>query len=232
MKPFPSTIKWGFFHTKYFVLSVISHRYSLDINQLLGFKRVGEQLWRPVHAKDNKSSVSRNQNLSRKCHTKACPCQNMRLYLWAVWESGMSKWVIEFNGLFWDSGHRYQCSPYKLCNDNLYIGITSFLQVDNTQSTGHNELEEKKMNKNQAHKKVMAPIKSGLLNIMYQWTVEYHVSANNKNWYDQILVFDTWGSQCKRLRCSWWMVPSVFQHNAIAYCYLILPYLLFWNTLK
>ena len=47
------------------------------------------------------------------------------------------------------------------------------------------------MNKNQAHKKVMAPIKSGLLNIMYQWTVEYHVSANNKNWYDQILVFDT-----------------------------------------
>ena len=30
------------------------------------------------------------------------------------------------------------CAPYKLCNHNLYIGITIFPHIDNTQSKGYN----------------------------------------------------------------------------------------------
>ena len=169
MKSFPSTIKF-FFNTKYFVLSVTSHRYSLDIDQQWGFKRVGEQLRRPVHAKDYKSSVSRNQNLSRECHTKACPCQNMRLYLWAVWESGVSKWVIKFNGLFGTVGIGINVVHIS-CLMKTYTleSLAARTQITHNLQVAMNS--RKKMNKNQAHKKVRAPIKSGLLNIMYQWTV-------------------------------------------------------------
>ena len=49
----------------------------------------------------------------------------------------MSEWVIHFNGLFGDSGHRGPWSPYKPCNHNLYIGIVIFPHIDNTQYTGH-----------------------------------------------------------------------------------------------
>ena len=43
------------------------------------------------------------------------------------------KWVIKFNGLFWDSGHWGPCSQYKLCNHNLYVGVIIFPHRDNTQ---------------------------------------------------------------------------------------------------
>ena len=42
------------------------------------------------------------------------------------------EWVIKFDGLFGDSGHRGPYSPYKLCNHSLYIGIIIFLHMDNT----------------------------------------------------------------------------------------------------
>ena len=48
------------------------------------------------------------------------------------------EWVIKYNGLFWDNGHRGQCSPYTPCYHNLYIRITIFLPRNNTQSTGYN----------------------------------------------------------------------------------------------
>ena len=64
----------------------------------------------------------------------------------------MSEWVIKFNSLFKDSRHQRPYSPYKPCNHNLYIGIIIFLQIDNTQNTGHNQLLRKKILKNK-HKK-------------------------------------------------------------------------------
>ena len=44
-----------------------------------------------------------------------------------------SEWVIKFNSLL---GTADPCSPYKLCNYNLYIGIIIFPHIVNTQSTG------------------------------------------------------------------------------------------------
>ena len=52
----------------------------------------------------------------------------------------MGEWVIKFNGLSGDSGHRGPYSPYKPCNHSLYIGIIIFPHIDNPQSTGHNFL--------------------------------------------------------------------------------------------
>ena len=49
-----------------------------------------------------------------------------------------SEWVIKFNSLLGDSGHRGPYSPYQLCNHTLHIEITIFPHIDNTQSTGHN----------------------------------------------------------------------------------------------
>ena len=46
-----------------------------------------------------------------------------------VW---VREWVIKFSGLSGDSGQR---SPYKPCNQSLYIGIIIFPRIDNTQST-------------------------------------------------------------------------------------------------
>ena len=46
------------------------------------------------------------------------------------------KWVIEFNGFSGDSRQRGPYSPYKPCNQSLYIGIIIFLHI-NVQSTGH-----------------------------------------------------------------------------------------------
>ena len=54
-----------------------------------------------------------------------------------------SEWVIKFNGLSGDSGHRGPYSLYKPCNHSLYIGIIIFPHIDNPQSTGHNLLKEK-----------------------------------------------------------------------------------------
>ena len=58
--------------------------------------------------------------------------------------SGVSEWVIKFNGLSGDSGQRGPCSPYKPCNHSLYIEIIIFPHIDNTQSKGHNLLREKR----------------------------------------------------------------------------------------
>ena len=52
----------------------------------------------------------------------------------------ISEWASEwlkFNSLSRDSGQQGPYSPYKPCNHSLYIGITIFPHIDNTQSTGH-----------------------------------------------------------------------------------------------
>ena len=54
------------------------------------------------------------------------------------------EWVIKFNGLSGDSGQQGPYSPYKPCNHSLYIGIIIFPHIDNTQSRGHNQLQEKR----------------------------------------------------------------------------------------
>ena len=46
----------------------------------------------------------------------------------------VSEWVIKINGLFGKSGHWGPCSPYKPCNNNLYIGIIIFSHIGNTVS--------------------------------------------------------------------------------------------------
>ena len=45
---------------------------------------------------------------------------------------------IKLIGLFGDRGHRVPYSPYKLCDNNLYIGLIIFPYIDNPQSTGYN----------------------------------------------------------------------------------------------
>ena len=45
---------------------------------------------------------------------------------------------IKFIGLFGDKGHRGPYSPYKPCNDSLYIGIIIFPHIDNPQFKGYN----------------------------------------------------------------------------------------------
>ena len=55
----------------------------------------------------------------------------------------LSEWVIKFNSLSGDRGHRGPYIPYKLCNHNLYIGIIIFPHIDNAQYTGQNQLYEK-----------------------------------------------------------------------------------------
>ena len=45
---------------------------------------------------------------------------------------------IKFICLFWDGGNRALYSLYKLCNHNVYIGISIFPHIDNPQSTGYN----------------------------------------------------------------------------------------------
>ena len=56
----------------------------------------------------------------------------------------LSEWVIKFNGLFRDSGHRGPCSPYRPCNYNLYIGIIIFPHIDNTPSINFKKKDIKK----------------------------------------------------------------------------------------
>ena len=62
----------------------------------------------------------------------------------AVWGTYKTVWGQDEEWVslraFWDGGHRGPCSPYKLCHHNLYIGITIFPHIDNTQYTGHNKL--------------------------------------------------------------------------------------------
>ena len=45
---------------------------------------------------------------------------------------------IKFISLLGDRGHQGPYSPYKPCNQNLYIGIIIFPHIDNPQSTGYN----------------------------------------------------------------------------------------------
>ena len=58
--------------------------------------------------------------------------------LWLLLTSQHKEWVIIFNSLSVDSGQRGPNSPYKPCNNSLYIGIIIVPHIDNTQSTGHN----------------------------------------------------------------------------------------------
>ena len=49
-----------------------------------------------------------------------------------------SEWVIKFNGLLGDSGHRGPWSrPDKPCNHSLYTGIIIFPHINNTQCACH-----------------------------------------------------------------------------------------------
>ena len=50
------------------------------------------------------------------------------------------EWVIKFKCLSGDSRQRGPYNQYKPCNHSLYIGIIIFPHIDNTQSTGHNQL--------------------------------------------------------------------------------------------
>ena len=43
-----------------------------------------------------------------------------------------SDWVIKFNGLSSDGGHRGPYNAYKSCNHNLYIGIIILPHIDNS----------------------------------------------------------------------------------------------------
>ena len=45
---------------------------------------------------------------------------------------------IKFIGLSGDRGHHGPYSPYKPCNNNLYIGIVNFPHIDNPKSTDYN----------------------------------------------------------------------------------------------
>ena len=67
-----------------------------------------------------------------------CP-KNLR-HTWRIRISHMkvSEWVIYFNGLFENSGHRGPYSPYKPRNYSLYVEIIIFPHIDNTQFIGYN----------------------------------------------------------------------------------------------
>ena len=69
---------------------------------------------------------------------------------------GVSEWVIKFNDLFGDSGHRGPYSPYKPCNHSLYIGIIIFLHIDNTNLQATINFKKKYTKKET--QKVKAPI--------------------------------------------------------------------------
>ena len=81
--------------------------------------------------------LSMGRSLSRidatDTNTLTANVQNNRLFQ-------MSEWAIKFNGLSGASGQRSPYSPYKPYNHSLYKGFTIFSHIDNTQSTGHNEV--------------------------------------------------------------------------------------------
>ena len=68
----------------------------------------------------------------------------VRLVIWDAIVLIMSEWVIWFDGLFGNSGHRGPYSLYELHNYSLYIRIIIFPHIDNTQSKGYNQLYEKR----------------------------------------------------------------------------------------
>ena len=60
-----------------------------------------------------------------------------------------SEWVYDYVlRPFSDSRQRGPYSPYKPCHHNLYIGITIFPHIDNTQSTGYNYLKKREIERN------------------------------------------------------------------------------------
>ena len=66
------------------------------------------------------------------CHRNVHTCSHFcyKMVHCGIWDwcivRFVGEWVIKFNGLSGDSGHRGPYSPYKLCNHSLYIGIMIF----------------------------------------------------------------------------------------------------------
>ena len=62
------------------------------------------------------------------------------------------EWVIKFNSLSGDSGHRGPYSPYKPCNHSLYIGIIIFPHIDNTNQRATINFKKKGIKKKEQQK--------------------------------------------------------------------------------
>ena len=64
--------------------------------------------------------------------------QWVHVHMWSAMDSYAWCWrEIKFIGLFGDRGHQDPYSPYKPCNNSLYIGMVIFPHIDNPQSTGY-----------------------------------------------------------------------------------------------